>query len=372
MSPPLEEPSPSERASLPSRRAGSVVWSGGGAALVSVGRAPAPALGASIFGAARWGWRSLQIEARAFLPASNRLDNGVGVQTWLVEGVVVPCYASGRLAACVLASAGARWATATGESQNVRERVVPVFSLGARLQADLVATGSFALRVHGDLGAPLTRTLLEVGGRQVWRSPPLSGLLGVGVALPFLRTETGPRPETLLVAEPRGAPDFRAIFEGELGYVLATLRRLGVRPADTSDLAQEVFLTVHGLLDDYDPARPLRPWLFGIAYRIARRYQSLVRHAREVHEDTPDAPAPGLLPDGALEADQARQIVREALERIELSRRSVFILCDLDGLGAPEAAAVLGIPLNTAYSRLRRARAEFSAAVERLRARERP
>jgi RNA polymerase sigma-70 factor, ECF subfamily len=167
-------------------------------------------------------------------------------------------------------------------------------------------------------------------------------------------------------------PEFRKMFEAELPWVLTTLRRLGVPPRDLADLAQEVFVTVHGLLDDYDDSRPVRPWLFTIAYRIARRHCARARHTREV-SDAADVEAQVAdatpLADARIESEQTKAAVRSALERIELSRRSVLILCDLEGLSVPDAAATLGIPLNTAYSRLRRAREELTATLSKLRTR---
>ena len=62
---------------------------------------------------------------------------------------------------------------------------------------------------------------------------------------------------------------FRQIYEAELGYVYTSLRRLGVKVRHLEDLTHDVFLVVHRKLDDYDSSRPLRPWLFGIAYRVA-------------------------------------------------------------------------------------------------------
>ena len=56
------------------------------------------------------------------------------------------------------------------------------------------------------------------------------------------------------------SPSFREIFESEFAYVSRALRRLGVREADLKDVAQELFLTVHHHLGEYDPARPRRPW----------------------------------------------------------------------------------------------------------------
>jgi RNA polymerase sigma-70 factor (ECF subfamily) len=52
-----------------------------------------------------------------------------------------------------------------------------------------------------------------------------------------------------------------------------------------------------------------------------------------------------------------------ALERIPLRRRAVLVMHDLDDISVADVAAVLGIPLFTAYSRLRKARRELEVAV---------
>jgi RNA polymerase sigma-70 factor (ECF subfamily) len=62
-------------------------------------------------------------------------------------------------------------------------------------------------------------------------------------------------------------------------------------------------------------------------------------------------------------------LARAALNRLELGRRAVFILHELDDQPMPEVAKALGIPLNTAYSRLRLAREHFASALQRARRR---
>src|SRR5689334_8515619 len=74
---------------------------------------------------------------------------------------------------------------------------------------------------------------------------------------------------------------FRAIFEAEFAYIFNTLRRLGVREPDLEDVTHDVFITVNRLLSEFDPSRPLRPWLFGFAFRVASDYRRLARHIRE-------------------------------------------------------------------------------------------
>jgi RNA polymerase sigma-70 factor (ECF subfamily) len=166
------------------------------------------------------------------------------------------------------------------------------------------------------------------------------------------------------------APDFRALFETHIQYVWRTLRRLGVRQADLADVAHDVFVVVFRRLPDFDPSRPIKPWLFGIAYRVASDHRRLRRNSHElpgeIDVDTRD-PAPPA--DEQLAGADDQRLVRAALGHLEEERRAVFVLFELDAVPIPDVAEALGIPLNTAYSRLRLARADFRDAVLRLRAR---
>lgn len=161
---------------------------------------------------------------------------------------------------------------------------------------------------------------------------------------------------------------FRELFLREAGYTLATLRRLGVHPSDVEDLTQEVMLRVFRLLSEYDPTRPLRPWIFGIAHRVASEWRRHRRRHPEVPTDLDDKhlAAGGADAEDALAARQAKSLVERALLALEIDRRAVFILHDLDGCPVPEIARTLDVPLNTAYSRLRLAREDFRAEVARL------
>jgi RNA polymerase sigma-70 factor (ECF subfamily) len=165
--------------------------------------------------------------------------------------------------------------------------------------------------------------------------------------------------------------NFRALFEGHFAYVWHTLRRLGVAERDLEDLAHDVFLEVYRARERYEAARPLRAWLFGFAFRIAAHDRRRARHRyetlegpRERADDSPTAL------DRVL-ASEALDVAHRALEALEIQRRAVFVMHEVDGFSMPEVAEALAIPLNTAYSRLRLARKEFHERVERLRARQR-
>ncbi|HTB77894.1 MAG TPA: RNA polymerase sigma factor [Polyangiaceae bacterium] len=168
-------------------------------------------------------------------------------------------------------------------------------------------------------------------------------------------------------AASRSPPDLGAIFDEHFDYVWATLRRLGVRDADREDLVHEVFLKVHGRLADYDDSRPLRPWLFGFAYRVAADHHRLARHRIEVLGAPGDAADDTVAADERVAALEERDLLLSALHTIELDRRAVLVMHDIDDVSVPEIAQMLDIPLNTAYSRLRLARGQLGAAVTRLR-----
>lgn len=175
--------------------------------------------------------------------------------------------------------------------------------------------------------------------------------------------------EIVPVPESRKADlEFRAVYEAHCGYVLSTLRRLGVRERDLEDVGHEVFLAVYRRLRDYDGVRPLRPWLFGFCFRGASNFRARAHHRREVVEDNLDELVADAAPaaDEQIAAGQRRALVNAALAKIELSRRAVFVMHEIDGCAIPDVASALGISPNTAYSRLRVAREEFSAAVKRL------
>jgi RNA polymerase sigma-70 factor (ECF subfamily) len=168
--------------------------------------------------------------------------------------------------------------------------------------------------------------------------------------------------------------DAGAWFEAHFDYVWHTLRRLGVRPADLEDVAHDVFLLVHRHADRYDRGRPVKPWLFGFAFRIASDYRHKAAHRREAPASTSDPleatePAPSAL-DRLVQREEIA-LAHAALETLDLDRRAVFILHELDGCPVPEVAAALASPINTAYSRLRAARQKFAASVRRLRKGER-
>ncbi len=157
-----------------------------------------------------------------------------------------------------------------------------------------------------------------------------------------------------------------ALFAEHCDYVWNALRRLGIARADLEDLTHDTFVAIFRRWQGYDPCRPLRPWLFGFALRVASDHRRLARHRLEVPAEGAE---PADLGPDAVELILQREreaLAQRALQSIEIERRAVFILHELDGATLPEIAAALDLPLGTATSRLRLAREDFQRGVKRL------
>jgi RNA polymerase sigma-70 factor (ECF subfamily) len=169
------------------------------------------------------------------------------------------------------------------------------------------------------------------------------------------------------------ALDVAAIHAAHAGFVWASLQRLGVREADLEDQLQEVFVVVHRRLGAYDPDSSVVAWLFGICLKVASTYRrsAYVRreHAVEAVPDDRAATALADTPEDAAVARQARARLLEILDEMDLERRAVFVMYEIDELPCEDIAATLGVPVGTVYSRLHAARREFQRALARWRAR---
>lgn len=148
----------------------------------------------------------------------------------------------------------------------------------------------------------------------------------------------------------------RQLFEAYAGFVLRTVRRLGVSASDTEDVTQEVFLIVHRRIADLQAEVNPRSWLFGIARRVVANY---LRKSRRLRESSCVEVAPVANGDPAqeLQLTRERALLERALNKLDADKRAVFVLIELEGLSMQEVATMVGCPVHTAYSRLYAARA---------------
>jgi RNA polymerase sigma-70 factor (ECF subfamily) len=169
------------------------------------------------------------------------------------------------------------------------------------------------------------------------------------------------------VAAPESAGgDFDAIYSEHFLFVWRCLRGLGVADAALDDAAQEVFLVVYRRLPSFRRESTVRTWLYGIVRNVAanQRRTATRREADPLDEALPSA-SPG--PEAHAEDAEAAAFVARFVAALDDKRRDVFVLGVIEELAMPEVAVMIGVPLNTAYSRLRAVRAEFRRALEHRR-----
>lgn len=157
---------------------------------------------------------------------------------------------------------------------------------------------------------------------------------------------------------------FSRVYADHHDAVWRCLRALGVPEGQVDDALQDVFVVVHRRLPRFDHAAPVRRWIFGIARKVAFKYfdrnrRSRPRVALAVVEAEPPAP------EEVLARRDAASVVERFVDSLHPEQREVFVLTQLEEMSVPEVAALLGIKLNTAYSRLRLARRRFDRVVAR-------
>lgn len=166
----------------------------------------------------------------------------------------------------------------------------------------------------------------------------------------------------------RPGHSFDAIYAQEFPFVWRSLRGLGVREGELDDAAQEVFVTVHRRLSTFRGDAALRGWLYGIVRNVAFKHRRRLARKPTTGETPATEPhQPGPSPLESAQDNQAAAFVQRFLAGLNDKKREIFILAVLEEMNIVEVAAALSIPLNTAYTRLRSARADFQKALARTR-----
>ncbi len=158
--------------------------------------------------------------------------------------------------------------------------------------------------------------------------------------------------------------DVSAVYRGHFGFVWASLRSLGVPEPLVEDALQDVFVVVHRRLPDFEGRSHVRTWLFAIARRVAyrhrrgharaeRRRRALAREHDDVDSPTHADPVLG-------------NVLLRALDDLDDDKRTAIVLHVLHELSGPEVADVLGINVDTAYSRIKAARSRLRRSLGRL------
>jgi RNA polymerase sigma factor (sigma-70 family) len=161
--------------------------------------------------------------------------------------------------------------------------------------------------------------------------------------------------------------EFALIFDRHAVSIHGYLRRRIGSP-DADDLLAETFLIAFERRGRYDLAvADARPWLFGIATNLLRRFaRSEVRAYRALARTGVDRVGLAMEDQVAerLDADAARRALAAALARLSRGDRDAILLYAWAELSYEQIAHALGIPIGTVRSRLHRARRQLRAVLD--------
>ena len=126
-------------------------------------------------------------------------------------------------------------------------------------------------------------------------------------------------------------------------------RRLG-NAAEADDLLQDLFLKALRQGERFCSVLNARAWLFEVARNALADKMRVTRPTVELPDDLADAP------DETQTVDELTACLPRVLSELSSEDREAITLCDLQGMAQAEFAAIKGLGLSAAKSRLQRAR----------------
>jgi RNA polymerase sigma-70 factor, ECF subfamily len=156
---------------------------------------------------------------------------------------------------------------------------------------------------------------------------------------------------------------FQKQLIAELPHLRRFARALCGDPALADDLVQDCTERALMKVALYDPARPLRAWLYAI---LRNQFISGLRRSSQLQvTKTVDGLTDG---EGALPPDQETglsiALIEKALDMLPPQQREVLVLVSLEEMSYRETADVIGVPIGTVMSRLSRARSQLQQILE--------
>jgi RNA polymerase sigma-70 factor (ECF subfamily) len=172
--------------------------------------------------------------------------------------------------------------------------------------------------------------------------------------------------DLLARARDGGSEAFAALVKRYEREMYGYLRRYLGDPTLADDVFQNTFLQLYLKRDQYEPGRPVRPWLYTIAthqaidaLRRAGRHPTVSLEQQTGDESNGEShrlleclESDGPAPLDRATAEESRAIVRQSVDQLPAFLRQVVILAYFQGMPYRDIADALAIPVGTVKSRL--------------------
>jgi RNA polymerase sigma-70 factor (ECF subfamily) len=166
----------------------------------------------------------------------------------------------------------------------------------------------------------------------------------------------------LFVSEPDEAV-FEAMVRRHGPMVWGVCRRVLRDHHDAEDAFQASFLVLARKAATITPREKLGNWLYGVAYRTARKTRTATSNRRARERQVPDMPEPEAVREGC--RDELLPLLDQELSRLPAKYRTPIVLCDLEGKTHRQAAEQLDWPVGTVSGRLSKGRALLGERLTR-------
>lgn len=155
---------------------------------------------------------------------------------------------------------------------------------------------------------------------------------------------------------------FNQIMRNHEDRVFSVCLRIMGNRDQALDATQETFLTAFRKAGQFKGNSALGTWIYRIAVNTC--YDQLRKHKRRRADPIPDHLDPtDYTAEDAMDAAALRPEIQRALDAIPEDFRVAIVLSDIEGLGLPDVAEVLGIPVGTVKSRVFRGRRLLAARL---------
>jgi RNA polymerase sigma factor (sigma-70 family) len=176
--------------------------------------------------------------------------------------------------------------------------------------------------------------------------------------------------EALIAGCATGDRGARAVlFERHVSAIHRFISRLSASDANAvDDLIQATFLEAFAAAAKFRGSSQVKTWLCGIALNVVRNYARSEIRRKNAMGNAAHAACVDITwaSNGAiLSAEHKQQFdqLGQALQMLSEELRSVFVMCDMEGMKGTEVAIVLGVPEGTVWRRLHDARGRLRASM---------
>lgn len=191
---------------------------------------------------------------------------------------------------------------------------------------------------------------------------------------PSFNTEPNQSEETVLIdcIVSGQTSKFECLVKTYQQRIYSTLFGMLGNQQDAEDVAQETFLIAYRKLDQFERRSSFYTWLHRIAFNAAIDLQRKKKRTKnqvvnsEMMDSVDVVDMQSCSPESIVLVKETVNQVQLAMSRLDVERRNIIVLRDLQGMDYSEIASLLGIPVGTVRSRLHRARIELRDIMQAM------